>query len=240
MKSYLSVSKGNMYDFVTHTYNPIGARCYHACSYCYMNDVYSRFNYDVPLNPTIREEYLNANFGSGKFIFVGSSCDMFADNVPSEMIRRVLDKLALNNVSVTGEFLNNYLLQSKNPARMLEFVEHNAFKASVICTTIETNRYYPEIMNNAPRIEERVNAMSQLAQMGVKTYVTCEPLIDFDIDEMVDCIMRCNPAQVNIGKNTSRTVAVPEPSKDKVHELVRVLTDAGIKVKIKSNAKIWF
>ena len=29
-------SKGNMYEFVTHTWNPIKGKCFHGCTYCYM------------------------------------------------------------------------------------------------------------------------------------------------------------------------------------------------------------
>ena len=32
----LRESKGNMYDFITHTWNPIKGKCLHNCSYCYM------------------------------------------------------------------------------------------------------------------------------------------------------------------------------------------------------------
>ena len=29
-------SKGNMYEWVTHTWNTVKGECYHNCSYCYM------------------------------------------------------------------------------------------------------------------------------------------------------------------------------------------------------------
>ena len=32
----LRKSKGNMYSFITHTWNPVKGICYHDCSYCYM------------------------------------------------------------------------------------------------------------------------------------------------------------------------------------------------------------
>ena len=38
MKKELNVAKGNMYGFITHTWNPIKGHCYHQCSYCYMNN----------------------------------------------------------------------------------------------------------------------------------------------------------------------------------------------------------
>ena len=44
----LNVSKGNMYEFVTHTWNTIKGQCFHDCSYCYMK----RYG-------TLRETYLD-------------------------------------------------------------------------------------------------------------------------------------------------------------------------------------
>ncbi len=32
----LNETKGNMYGFVTHTWNPVKGICPHNCSYCYM------------------------------------------------------------------------------------------------------------------------------------------------------------------------------------------------------------
>ena len=32
----LNKSTGNMYDFITHTWNTIKGECPHGCSYCYM------------------------------------------------------------------------------------------------------------------------------------------------------------------------------------------------------------
>ena len=51
-------------------------------------------------------------------------------------------------------------------------------------TTIESNRFYPEIMNKAPKIEDRVEAMEEIAGLGFKTMVTAEPLMDFDLHDL--------------------------------------------------------
>ena len=67
-------AKGNMYEFVSHTWNPIKGKCYHGCSYCYM-DKLSPKRGEARLDAG---ELANACLGSGNFIFVGSSIDMFA------------------------------------------------------------------------------------------------------------------------------------------------------------------
>jgi hypothetical protein len=113
------------------------------------------------------------------------------------------------------------------------------FKRSVVCTTIETNRSYPEIMRNSPLIEDRVKAMADISARGIKTYVTTEPLMEFDLNEMIECIKMCNPEQVNIGKNTNGKVCIPEPTPEEVQALAEELKKFT-KVEVKKNAKIWF
>lgn len=69
----LNESKGNMYDFITHSFNTIKGQCYHDCSYCYMK----RWGNLRPAR--FDEKELNTDLGSGNFIFVGSSCDMWSE-----------------------------------------------------------------------------------------------------------------------------------------------------------------
>ena len=167
----LNKSTGNMYAFVSHTYNPLKGECEHSCAYCFMR----RKLLLPPLHLELKE--LKVNLGEGNFIFVGSSTDEWAANVPSEWIEQVLD--------YCDGFNNRYLFQSKNPARFLEYLDHPVMKKSVLCTTIETNRFYPDIMRNTPVPQERAAAMQEIANYGIPTYVTCEPLMQFDPAELV-------------------------------------------------------
>ena len=200
----LRESKGNMYEWVTHTWNPIKGKCPHDCSYCYMK----RWGEQKLLH--LDDSELKTNLGSGNFIFVGSSTDMFAKEVSSLWIEKVLRKMR--------EYDNSYLLQSKNPNRFLEY-EHLFPKKTVICTTIESNRYYRNIMRMAPRPFERAQAMRNI---NITKYVTIEPIIDFDIKEMVMFIRECDPVQVNIGADSGNN-HLPEPSKEKLLALIEQL-----------------
>ena len=85
----LNISKGNMYDFISHTWNVLKGRCLHACIYCFMLALAHRFNNMKDLH--LDEAELRVNLGKGNFIFVGSSTDMFAADVPADWILRVLD-----------------------------------------------------------------------------------------------------------------------------------------------------
>ena len=72
-----------------------------------------------------------------------------------------------------------------------------------------------------------------------KAFFHLQNLMQFDLDEMVEYIRRCNPKQVNIGRNTNRKVELPEPTADEVKALVNEL-EKFTKVEIKKNARIWF
>ena len=226
----LNPSKGNMYKFITHTWNPIKGKCLHNCSYCYMKQIAPHSN-----PPRIDEKEFNTNLGRGNFIFIGSSTDMFADDIPSQWITRVLNYCQQQH-EVGNK--NAFLLQTKNPKRILEFIDHPIIKRCVLATTIESNRFYPEIMCNAPQIEERVDAMEELARLGFTTMVTAEPLLKFDLDKMVKYIKRCHPKKVNIGKNSCKGFLLPEPSKEEVKQLIDGLADIP-KIEVKENAQLW-
>lgn len=204
--------RGNMYQFVSHTFNAIKGICEHDCSYCYMKP---KKNLSAI---RLDEKEFKTKLEDGNFIFIGSGTDMFASNVPSEWITKTLD--------YCNDSDNRFLFQSKNPRRILEFIEHPIFKKSVICTTIETNRDYPEEMGNAPKIEERVSAMEEISKLGFETYVTIEPIMEFDLEELVELIKRCNPKQVNIGANSYyKLVQLPEPTKEEILSLIERLSE---------------
>lgn len=226
----LNIRKGDMYEFIDYTWNPIKGKCLHNCSYCYMKQINPNAN-----PPRLVENELSTYLESGRSIFIGSSTDMFAENISSEWITRVLDYCFQKN---NTEKPNTYLLQSKNPKRFLEFINHPIMKRVVFCTTIETNRFYPEIMNNAPKIEKRVEAMEEITKQGFPLLVTAEPLMQFDLKEMVALIKRCNPKWVNIGRNTCKSVVLPEPTQEEVQQLIAELKEFT-KVNVKKNALIW-
>lgn len=219
-------AKGNMYEFVTHTWNPIKGKCFHGCTYCYMKKMCPRLK-----TPRLDAAELTSYLECANFIFVGSSIDMWAKDIPNSWIEIVLN--------YCNKSANKYLFQSKNPSRILDFITHPVFHRSVVCTTIETNRSYPKIMRNSPAIEDRVKAMEKIADLGIATYVTLEPLMQFDLDELVEYIRRCKPKQVNIGKNTNWKIEIPEPTKDEVRLLAREV-EKFTKVEIKKNARVWF
>lgn len=212
------MSKGNMYEFVYDTKNPICGACPHKCKYCYVENRKKRF-------PVIREKYsgkirldekvLNKKLVSGKFYFIQSMGDLFAENVPDSMIYRVFDWCS--------KYLENtYLLQSKNPARFLNFLNTILLNKNIVLgTTIESNRDYKG-MSKAPLIQERVKAMIELRKLGFRTMVTIEPVLNFDMGELVAMLGAMDPEWINLGADSGGN-KLPEPSKEKLLELMDLI-----------------
>lgn len=212
----LRKQKGDMYEFVTHMWSPIRGKCSHDCSYCFMKI----WGEQLPLH--LDDKDINTNLGSGKFVFVCHTCDMFAKDVPDIWIKRVLEKCSSCD--------NRYLFQSKNPKRFLDFISQ--YPANVLFgTTIETNREIVE--SKAPPVSQRAMALSELSYKGFETMVTIEPIFDFDLDDLVDLIVLATPEWVNIGAD-SKGHNLPEPSPAKVRDLVETLRKYT-QIKLKRN-----
>lgn len=205
---------GNMYEFITLMYSPIRGKCKHECTYCYVKDTAERYN--RPLKDLFLDRKdLRKDLGTGETVFVCYTADLFADDVPAEWIEKVLAHLR--------EYPENrYLLQSKNPKRMLDFTDK--FPSDVLLgATIETNRaeYYE---SKAPTFTERAEALGKLSKLGYETMVTIEPILDFDLEPLVDLIVTANPVWVNIGAD-SKGHDLPEPTSEKVAALIESLKE---------------
>lgn len=194
----LNIARGNMYEFITHTWNTVKGACYHDCNYCYMK-------HWGPLKPVrLDKKEFKTDLESDNYIFVGSSCDMFAQDIPEEWI--------IDTLKYCGEFDNQYFFQTKNPERIRRILP----SGSSVCMTLETNRFYKSIMNNSPAPDSRVAQFSLIRQ---PKYITIEPIMDFDMYEFVEMIKQCDPIQVNIGAD-SQGHGLPEPGKEKVLEFI--------------------
>jgi len=199
----LNESKGNMYDWVTHTWNAVKGACPHDCDYCYMK----RWG---NLNPVrLDEKELRTNLGIGNFIFVGSSCDLFAEGIKHGWVADTLIHCSMYPD-------NRYLFQTKNPQLMYDFRQIIP-KGSALCVTIETNRNYVQ-MGRTPTPMDRANWLGVLAE-SFDTYVTIEPVMDFDLEELVELVKQCRPKQVNIGADSGGN-KLPEPDGEKLQELI--------------------
>ena len=203
------------------TWNGMYGVCSHNCAYCY-----NRLHWVKWGKMRLNERALKENLGSGKFIFVGSSCDMFADDVPEDWISRVLQHCR--------RFDNTYLFQTKNPKRFEEFI--GLYPRNVIWgITMETNRaIWITRFSDAPSTKERKDALMLLPSHN--TMVSIEPIMDFDLNIFVKWLQKLEPGYISIGANTNKSVKLLEPSPEKVNALIEELKKFT-EVKIKPNLK---
>ena len=213
----LNKQKGNMYGFITDTWNPIKGRCPHNCTYCYVHRYWNmmkndKFRFD--------EKELKTNLGEDNFIFVGSSTDMWLGK--TEWISKVL-------VHIAKYPKNTYLFQTKFP---FGFYDWTFYDNQILCITLETNRRHPEI-SKAPSPIKRLEDFVEIEHK--RKMVTIEPIMDFDLLHLANYILLIDPEQVNIGAD-SKGNKLPEPSKGKILELISEL-ETFTKVVQKSNLK---
>jgi DNA repair photolyase len=216
-----------MYDWVTNTHSLLGGECPHKCSYCYVdNPIHGRAEkYKGPIRLLNWE--LTVDYGEGKTIFIENNNDMFAEEVPTEFIQRILHHCNVYPKS-------RYVFQTKNPKRMSYFL--NLIPAgSYLGMTLETNRDMSSI-SKAPSAEERVDEFSKigLSSKPFVRFVTIEPILDFDVDILADMIIDMRPNWINIGAD-SKGHGLAEPSSYKIMEFVSKMNNAKIDIKKKHN-----
>jgi DNA repair photolyase len=182
-----------------------------------------RWGEQKPIHLDMRE--MKVDLGSGNFIFVGSSCDLFAVDVKSSYIKAVLERCNL--------FDNKYLFQTKNPGNTYSYGFGLFPPKSTLCATMETNRYIPRIMGHAPSPEARAENLLNLESKN--KMITIEPIMDFDLEEFVRMILEAAPAQVNIGSDSGHN-HLPEPSPEKIASLINALRPYT-RVHLKPNLK---
>lgn len=215
----LKKQKGNMYPWVTHMHSHLGGECPHRCGYCYVQR--NRFGVSPRWKGEIRliEDELNVDYSrkwwdekaeawkTEKTIFIEHMNDMFADEISPHWIHQIL--CHCNKYPD-----NSYVFQTKNPGRASLHLGLFPDKF-MLGTTIETNREYRD--SKAPSPEDRYLCM-QLFK-GHKTFITIEPIMDFDLDILIKWLKDIKPDFVNVGAD-SKECNLPEPSPEKVKKLI--------------------
>jgi len=234
-KMPLRKQKGNMYPWVTHMHTHLGGECPHGCGYCYVQTnprgVSPRYKGRIRL---IKDE-LDVDYSkrwwdekdkawkTKKVIFLEHMNDMFAMGVRPDSIHAILEH--------TRKFPDNeYVLQTKDPNRawlyLLKFPQK-----FMMGTTIETNRDYEN--TRAPMPRDRYLGIRLFEKY--KTFVTIEPIMDFDLNVLLEWLVDLQPDFINIGADSKRC-SLPEPPPEKIANLIKEL-GKSTNIKIKSNLK---
>jgi DNA repair photolyase len=216
------------------TWNPfIG--CRHNCTYCYASDIAKRQKhrcqncYDFV--PHLHPDRLQKRFKKGETVFVCSMGDIsFA----------AFDTFTGILAVISNQPKTTFYIQSKDPIYFREYLERFGCSIGdnvVLGTTIETNRNTKQY-SNAPIPTYRYEAMKLLKH---REYVTIEPIMDFDMSEMLSWLIEIKPEFVYIGYNSKdrKNKHLPEPSLAKTEALIAVL-EKITEVRLKLIRKAWW
>lgn len=181
--------------------------------------------YRGPVRLVDRE--LKKRFRADDVVFVCSCNDLFANGVPSDMARVVIDAAKMSNAT--------FLWQTKNPDNIIPHV-YSLPEKSIIGTTYESNLNW---YGAKPSPVERMDGMMTIARLSprLKRMVTMEPIKDFILDQVLNDMGRVSPEWINIGAETKggTTEVAPEPAPSRVARLIKELRAAGFEVREKSN-----
>ena len=187
------------------------------CSECYR---FKPHCHDSRLNQPLPQT------GFMQFIFVCASADI--SFCPDDKLLKIVDRMR-------SEPNKTFLLQSKHPKT---FNRVRFPKNVILGTTLETNRDNDyDAVSKAPKPSKRYDDFVQVVHPT--KMVTIEPVMDFDMDTMLEWIEHINPCMVWLGYD-SRKTRLPEPSLDKVRQLYWELGIRGFTVMLKTIRKAWW
>jgi DNA repair photolyase len=229
-KEIIKMNRSNMYQLSAQQWSPFKG-CKFACKYCkksfqaqakrQKHNCGKCYTYTPHEHPERLGEGL-AKTGYMQFIFSCSSGDIsFAS---TEYLNRIVKR-------IDNEPATTFLIQSKNPKTFARV----KFPANVILgTTLETNQddlYKAEGIAKAPAPSQRFKDFLKIDHP--QKMVTIEPVMQFDLKEMVSWIEQLKPLMVWLGFDSKKS-DLPEPELEKVKELYWELGRRGFVVVLKT------
>lgn len=160
-----------------------------------------------------------------QFIFTCSSGDIAF--CPTEYLKKIIAR-------IQSEPDKTFLIQSKDPQAFNRAI----FPKNVILgTTLETNRdKLCEGTSKTPKPSQRYKDFAKVNHQP--KMVTIEPVMDFDLNVMIDWVENINPCMVWLGYDSGKN-KLPEPDLEKVRSLHWRLAKKGFVVILKTIRKAW-
>ncbi len=221
----------NMYENTT-TWNPFKG-CLFDCSYCkptfqqqakrQKQNCKECYKYEPHCHPERLER-----LPSKKIIFVCGNADIRF--CPPEFTRKIIERVNEHSKKRPDK---TFFFQSKEPVYFTPFLQELP-AAAILLTTLETNRDagYREV-SLAPLPSVRYRQFKELDYP--RKVLTIEPVMDFDVEVFSQWIVDIAPEYVWLGLNSRpKQVKLPEPSVEKLRELVKVLVHADIPIQGKA------
>ena len=221
-----------MFSFISETWNPVAGACSHGCVGCWARELADRHSWSKYQGvPRVDETQIGRRFKEGQFVFVQDMTDLFAEDVPREVIACVLGAIYRSPDA-------KFLLLTKNPKRYFEFVL-DVPDNCVLGVTIESDRIDPRI-SGAPNRQDRMLWMLRVKLLfavrkrpndsSLPLFVSIEPILDFNLEEFANVLGRwVVPWAVAVGYDNYGN-GFPEPQLAKTLQLIEKLESVGIKV----------
>ena len=200
-------------------WNPVTGACPYGCVYC-----------SERLRSIIRGEreltlQKDRAIPSSENIFVANCLDLFADQMPEEIIRWVLDAAHQRKHQY-------FVFMTKNPRRYLDFIAYLPKKSELIAT-IESDTDYPGI-SSAPSQSTRLHSMEALRGElpDANLAIGIQPIMDFT-PQFLKALIVAKPNEVDISfdtrKPSQKIKPLIEPSNSKAYQLAKDLRKSGIR-----------
>jgi len=173
--------------------------CAHDCKYCYAKSIAIRFKRKTSKNwkdEEVREDKLNAKIGKSKgTVMFPSTHDIHPDHLEQTLIflKRILEK---------G---NTVLIVTKPHTQCVKAICEifDPYKNQILFRiTIGSSK--SDILNfwepDAPSFEERLSCLEYAFSRGFNTSVSCEPMLDNDVEKLVGILTPFVTDAIWIGK----------------------------------------
>lgn len=207
-----------MFRFVGGRINPV-VGCRYGCVYCWARRLVRRFKrlcercYEFTPHTHMERLYtpkrgVFRRMPPDSVVFVCDLADLFGSWVSPSVIVKVLDFVRFNPQTV-------FFLETKNPSGMRCFMDEVP-ENTIVSVTIETNRYPEDGVSKAPPPEDRFKEFRRIDHP--RKHVSIEPIIDFDMEVLLEWMRDIQPEMVSIGYDNYgilRRCGIPEPSREK-------------------------
>ena len=207
-----------MFKTITRTWNPFTG-CLFECSYCWARKLAETKLKNSPkyvngFEPTFHPQELKHKFEPGGFVFVSDMGD----------IRWATWKDMQNILAKIEHYPDTrFLLQTKDPSL---FIASPHWPGNVyLGTTIESNRDWER--TKAPK--SCIRHIDMLSIVHPHKFISIEPIMDFDLDVLVQWVADIAPEIIEVGADNYRN-NLPEPSWGKVEVLLARLREICPKV----------
>jgi DNA repair photolyase len=185
-------------EWAVENYNFING-CKHDCKYCYSKEMAIRFGRKEAKTwkiEQIRENDLKKNIKKKNgIIMYPSSHDITPEHLNESLI--VLEKLLSAGNKVLIVTKPHYECVSKICKMFTKYKDKILFRFTISSSDSSILKFWEP---GAPSFEERFKSLKYTYKLGFQTSVSCEPMLDFNIDKLIKLILPYITDSIWLGK----------------------------------------